>query len=182
MNPRNLQPSNTFYFNAKFVRKIAKGFKANPVDFDRTSNPMNMNVNAVHYGKPQPANYNHTNPNPCSFPNPSNSNPRSNFNSNNSTTPLSPCSLCRYKGFDEIHYTLNEQCGVSKLSSAEIIKILNITRSCPTCGRVHFTDRPCKTVIQGKSRICTKSANTMATPSTTQHVNTMTKPRLAPFQ
>ena len=53
-------------------------------------------------------------------------------------------------------FALNEQCGVNKLSSAEIIKILDITRSCPTCGRVHFTDRPCKTVIQGKSRICTK--------------------------
>ena len=143
LKPENLRPSQTFYFNAEFVKNIATGYKAIPIVFDNTSSLMNMNVNAVHYENPQPSNYNHTNPNPCSFPNPtnnphrsspnpSNSNSCSNFNSNNSSTPLSPCSLCRYKEFNNIHYTLNEQCGVSKLSSAEIIKILDITRSCPT--------------------------------------------------
>ena len=48
MNPKNLQPRETFYFNAEFIKKIALGFKANPINFDHTSNPMNLNVNAVH--------------------------------------------------------------------------------------------------------------------------------------
>ena len=60
MSPRNMQPNHTFYFNAEFVRKIAKGYRANPVDYNRASNPTNMNVNAVHY----------TNPKPRSSPNP----------------------------------------------------------------------------------------------------------------
>ena len=67
----NLQPSKTFYFNAGFLKKIARGFKANPVDFDRTSNPISMNVNAVHYGNPPSTTHSHTNPNPRSSPNPS---------------------------------------------------------------------------------------------------------------
>ena len=70
MDPSNLQPSKTFYFNAGFIKKIARGFKANPVDFDRTSNPISMNVNAVHYGNPPPTTHSHTNPNPRSSPNP----------------------------------------------------------------------------------------------------------------
>ena len=91
MDPKNLQPRNTFYFNAEFIKKIETGFKANPIDFDHTSSPMNVNVNAVHYRNPQPANYNHANPNPRSFPKPSP--PRSNFNSSSSKAPLRPCSL-----------------------------------------------------------------------------------------
>ena len=83
MNPTNLQPSNTFYFNADFVKKIETGYKANPIDFNHTSNPMNVNVNAVQYGNPQPTHHSHANPNPhCSYPN---SNPRRpNFNNSNS--------------------------------------------------------------------------------------------------
>ena len=49
LDPMNLRPSSTFFFNAKFVTKIETGFKVNPINFDHTSNPMSVNVNAVHY-------------------------------------------------------------------------------------------------------------------------------------
>ena len=42
MNPKNLQPRETFYFNAGFIKKIVLGFKGNLIDFDHTSSPMNM--------------------------------------------------------------------------------------------------------------------------------------------
>ena len=117
LDPMNMRPSSTFYFNAECVTKIETEFKANPIDFNPASNP--MNVNAVHYGNPQPTKLNYAKPNPLqSHPNPPTSNstpPRSNFNHNCSKPkpgPSRPCYLCTYKGFDEQHFTFSDKCGV----------------------------------------------------------------------
>ena len=148
-DPMNQEPVSIFYFNAKFVTKIELGFKANPVDFDHALPPINVNVNAVHYGNPHP-----TNPtpsqsyyaphHPCSKPN---------------SRTIRPCCLCTYKEFDSIHYTLSEQCGVRKLNSTEIIRIIDATRTCPSCGCLHSISQQCRTVFpNGRSKICTKGS------------------------
>ena len=54
LNPMNQEPINMFYFNAEFIKNIGTGFKVNPINFDHASNPVNMSVNAVHYGNPLP--------------------------------------------------------------------------------------------------------------------------------
>ena len=64
LDPMNQEPVNMFYFNAHFVEKIELGFKASPIDFDHASNPVNMTVNAVHYGNPNSTKPNHPRPNP----------------------------------------------------------------------------------------------------------------------
>ena len=100
---------------------------------------------------------NHVLPPPPSNPNPSqfhpvphrshsNSNPSSNRSRLNSRT-IRPCSLCIYKNFDATHYTLSGECGVRKLSSADIIKIIHITRNCPSCGNGHPIIHQCKTTF-----------------------------------
>ena len=44
-----------------------------------------------------------------------------------------------------------------KLSSADIIKIMDITRSCPSCGNGHTITHQCRTTFDnGDSRFCTK--------------------------
>ena len=54
LNPMNQEPINMFYFNAEFIDRIESRFKVNPFDFDHASNPVNVTVNAVHYGNPNP--------------------------------------------------------------------------------------------------------------------------------
>ena len=63
-DPINQEPVNTFYFNTEFIEDIAIGFKANPIDFDHASSPVNMTINAVHYGNPNPTKPNHPRPPP----------------------------------------------------------------------------------------------------------------------
>ena len=160
----NLEPISIFYFNARFVTKIESGFKANPFDFDHALNPVNVNVNAVHYGNPHPTKPYRSNPTPpISNPTPSQPHsaphcPYSNHNrSKPNPRPVRPCCLCIYKEFNTVYYTLSEQCGVHKLSSADIIKIIDITRTCPSCGCVHLIGHQCKTVFpDGRFKICTK--------------------------
>ena len=54
LNPMNQELINMFYFNAEFIDRIESRFKVNPFDFDHASNPVNVTVNAVHYGNPNP--------------------------------------------------------------------------------------------------------------------------------
>ena len=77
------------------------------------------------------------------------------INSNPKT--IRPCCLCAYKEYDVIHYTLNDQFGVKKLSSPELISIIDTTRTCPTCGCIHPIAYQCKTVSnEGRFQICPK--------------------------
>ena len=55
-------------------------------------------------------------------------------------TPHKPCSLCSYKGFKEQQYPLSNRCGIKKLSSHEILKIMDATRSCPFCPLAHSSN------------------------------------------
>ena len=57
--------------------------------------------------------------------------------------PPKPCSLCPYKGFEEQHFTFSEKCIVKKLSSPEILQIMDASRSCPSCSCFHGFDYPC---------------------------------------
>ena len=149
MNPMNQEPINMFYFNAEFIKNIRTGFKVNPIDFDHASNPVNMSVNAVHYGNPRP-----TSPPP--FPIPIPLSPTLSPTVPNSK-PIRPCNLCVYKNFDATHFPLSEECGVRKLSLTDIIKIIDITRSCPSCGSGHSITYQCKTTFyNGHSLFCAK--------------------------
>ena len=142
-NPMNLEPVSIIYFNARFVTKIELGFEANPVNFDHALPPVNVNINAVHYGNPNPTKPYYSNPTPP-LPNPtpsqSYSAPHRSYSKPNRSKPnprnIRPCNLCTYKEFNAVHYTLREQCSVPKLSSSDIIKIINITRTCSSCGNV----------------------------------------------
>ena len=97
-------------------------------------------------------------------PPPSNSYPQQSHHSNSNnprsksySKPFRPCSLCTYKNFDATHYALSKECGVRKLSSADIIKILDITRSCPSCGNGHSIAIQCRSTFgNNQSRFCTK--------------------------
>ena len=90
-------------------------------------------------------------------PPPPSSNPYPHQSHRSNSKPMRPCSLCTYKNFDASHYTLSKECGVRKLSSADIIKIMDITRSCPSCGNGHAISFQCRTTFDNnESRFCTK--------------------------
>ena len=74
-----------------------------------------------------------------------------------SNTPHKPCSLCFYKGFKAQHYPLNNRCGVEKLSSLDILKIIDTTRYCPTCALAHSINYHCVSICRdGTSKACSK--------------------------
>ena len=41
--------------------------------------------------------------------------------------------MCTVKGFHSDHYPLNHDCGVGKLSSPDILKVISDNSLCPTC-------------------------------------------------
>ena len=47
--------------------------------------------------------------------------------------PPKSCSLCTYKKFDDLHFTLSDKCWIKKLSSQEILSTIDASRSCPSC-------------------------------------------------
>ena len=108
-----------------------------------------------------------TPPPPSPNPYPPQSHPvphRSHSNSNSSSyrpkpnsKRIRPCLLCVYKNFNASPFTLSEECGVRKLSSVDIIKIIDITRTCPSCGNGHPINYQCRpTFNDGQSRFCAK--------------------------
>ena len=98
-------PPAIFHFLAKSISNMANGFYSYPFEFDDSFIPINVGVKQVHVDN-QTRHYYHSNV------------PIRN-------TSHKPCSLCVYKGFKAQHYPLNHRCGVKKLSSQEILKIMD---------------------------------------------------------
>ena len=65
--------------------------------------------------------------------------------------------MCTVKGFLSDHYPLNRDCGVAKLSSLDILKIISDNNLCPTCTYSNDPAYKCKQIFfSGKSKVCTK--------------------------
>ena len=112
-------------------------FYSYPLEFDNSFIPVNFGVKQVHVNNQ--------------------TRPEYHFNALIRNTPHKPCSLCSYKGFEDQHYPLSKRCGVKKLSYQEILKIIDATRSCPTCALAHFINYTCVSTWQdGTSKSCSK--------------------------
>ena len=51
-----------------------------------------------------------------------------------------PCISCSSKGFDDWHYLLGKYCGITKLSSKEILQVMKRVNACFTCGFQHSSN------------------------------------------
>ena len=68
-----------------------------------------------------------------------------------------PCSFCSFKGFDHQHYLLDRHCGITKLSSKEILQVMKRINACFTCEFQHTSNADCKSTFQsGDSKACRK--------------------------
>ena len=131
-HPANQMPPAIFQFIAKSVSNLAKDFYSYPLEFDDSFIPASVGVKQVHID-------NQTRRDSQSKPQP---------------RVHKPCSLCSYKGFEEQHYPLSNSCGVKMLSSQEILKIMDATRSCLTCVLAHSINYTCISTRQdGTSKV-----------------------------
>ena len=134
-DPDNVRPPATFSFLARYVNKLKKSYQSNPNLYDLELKSLSIGIKPV---RPAPTN---TKPKPRSSAPP----------------PSKPCTLCTVKGFQANHYPLNVHCGVGKLSSPDIIKIISDNHLCPSCTHQHEPYFRCKlTYYNGYSKICSK--------------------------
>ena len=81
------------------------------------------------------------------------------FNSGTSRNSFrhKPCSSCPFKGFNNQHYPLGKHCGITKLSSKEILQVMKRVNACFTCGFQHTPNDECKSTFpSGDSKACHK--------------------------
>ena len=131
----NVQAPATFFFLAQFVNKLKKSYQSDPGLYDLDIQPLSIGVKPVR-------------------PVPINSKPRQTYGSSASPSKIM-CPPCTVKGFQADHYPLSYHCGVSKLSSQDIIKIISDNHLCPTCMFQHDLNFKCKpTYPDGKSKVC----------------------------
>ena len=72
-------------------------------------------------------------------------------------TPRHPCTLCTAKGFQSDHFPLNLNCGVAKLSSPDILKLISNNKVCPSCTHTHDPAYRCRLPFHtGASKVCPK--------------------------
>ena len=70
-------------------------------------------------------------------------------------SPTHPCTLCNAKGFQADHFPLNLSCGVAKLSSPDILKLISDIKVCPSCTHAHDPAYQCRlTFHSGASKVC----------------------------
>ena len=139
MNPDNILAPNTFCFLAQFVDELRENYQSDPSLYDLDLSPLSIGVKPVRYESPN------TKPKP---PTPS-GNPK--------FTPRHPCSLCTVKGFQADHFALSYKCGVGKLSSPDIQKIISENHLCPSCTLNHPSTFKCRlTYTNGESKVCTR--------------------------
>ena len=139
LDPSNFRPHAMFSFLAQYVNRIEKHYGSNPGLYDLNFSPTNVGIKAVQYeasnAKPKP-------PRPSSGRNP--------------LPPKRPCTLCTSKGFQSNHYPLNSECGVTKLSSPDILKFISDNKVCPSCIYAHDPALQCRlsfyNSIQGVSQ------------------------------
>ena len=110
-------PPAIFHFLLNSIFNMAKDFYSYPLKFDNSFIPVNVGVKQVCID-------NHAR---CV----------SQFRPTTTSQPFKPCTLCSYKGFEDQHYPLGYKCGVVKLSSNEIIKVMDVMKTCPTCALAH---------------------------------------------
>ena len=68
-----------------------------------------------------------------------------------------PCGLCSSNESEAQHYPLSNKCGVRKLSSQEILKVMDASRSCPPCGFSHYVNSTWRSTYQdGFLKACPK--------------------------
>ena len=115
LDPSNVRPPAKFLFLAQYVNKIEKHFQSNPSLYNLDFSLANVGIKAVRYEA--------SNAKPKHPRLPSGKNP---------IPPKRPCPLCTAKGFQSVHYPLNPNCGASKLSSPEILKIISDSKVCPS--------------------------------------------------
>jgi len=135
----NVRPPASFAFIAQFVNEIAKNYRSNPDLYDSEYATPSLGVKPVRHGSPK------TSPILPSLP-----------QTNPNITPKRPCTLCSEKGFENNHFPLNRHCGVAKLSSKDILKLIDKLQACSTCTHTHEPTYKCRTTFHsGGSKVCT---------------------------
>ena len=145
--PANVRPPATFLFLAKFVEKLEKNYRCTPYLYDLDLTPSNVGINVVRQGtskpKPQP-------PHPSDF---------------QRNCPPRPCAMCTIMGFEDNHFSLSRACGVGKLSSPEILKLIADNHLCFTCTQAHEKNYKCKdTFNSGIPKACPKGCSEKGIP------------------
>ena len=116
LDPDNICSPAVFKFINQYVENLNNSYKANPMLFDVRLSPMNVGVKPFRYEFPK------------------NHNRSSTVQAKNNQGRLrKPCPLYIIKEFDSEHFPLSWTCGVKKLSSAEIIKIMDKAKVYPSC-------------------------------------------------
>ena len=139
MNPDNILAPNTFCFLAQFVDELRENYQSDPSLYDLDLSPLSIGVKPVRYESPN------------TKPKPPTSSGSPEF------TPRHPCSLCTVKGFQADHFALSYKCGVGKLSSPDIQKIISENHLCPSCTLNHPPTFKCRlTYTNGESKVCTR--------------------------
>ena len=135
----NVRPPASFAFIAQFVNELARNYRSNPDLYDAIHSTPSVGVKPVRHGTPIVKNK-----------------PPNQPLNNSDIRPRRPCTLCTGKGFENDHFPLSYACGAGKLSSKDIIKLIDDLRACPTCTHTHNPDYKCKlTLFNGKSKVCT---------------------------
>ena len=134
----NVRPPASFAFIAQFVNELAKNYRSNPDLYDAVHTTPSVGVKPVRHGSPII-----TNKPPHQPQNHSNIRPRR------------PCTLCSGKGFENNHLPLTPACEAAKLSSKDILKLIDDLHACPTCTHTHEPTFKCRlTLFNGKSKVC----------------------------
>ena len=135
----NVRPPASFAFIARFVNELAKNYRSNPDLYDSEYASPSLGVKLVRQGSPNISNK--SPPHPQINPN---------------ISPKRPCTLCSGKGFQNDHFPLNQHCGVAKLSSKDILRLIDKLQACSTCTHTHDPTYKCKTTFHsGVSKVCT---------------------------
>ena len=72
---------------------------------------------------------------------------------------------CTIKGLEDDHFPLTYKCGVAKLNSAAILKIISDNKLCPTCTCMHDATFTCKKLFHnGESKVCTNGCKLNGIP------------------
>ena len=127
-DPQNESAINIFNFISEDLAKVARSNANHPLEQDYIPSVHSIDVKPVRFQQP-----------------------------NNTRKQHKPCTLCSFKGFEDDHFPLSGRCGVTKLSSAEIVGLLGKTKACPTCGFKHGVSGRCYDKFQnGNPKACSK--------------------------
>ena len=119
--------------------ELEKNYRSTPFLYDLDLNPSSIGINVVRQEaskpKPQP-------PRPADLP---------------QKYPPKPCAMCSIMGFENNHFSLTKHCGVVKLSSPEILKLIADNHLCFTCTQAHGKSFRCNPrFVNGVLKACPK--------------------------